>query len=541
MPRWTTREELILEIVRLDREGRSRRAIARAVGVSRNTVRKILDAHASAREQPHTALPDKPARAPRQRKIDAFVPQIDDLLEQFPDITAQRVFEELRAGKYSGGQTAVKDYVREVRPKPRPTPSFSTPDYGPAKMAESDWSPYEIRLRGGQKCHVEAFAYVLCHSRRKSFLLFERNDLHALMDGHVATFEHFGGAAEACKYDGQKAVVLGWEGRQPIYNPRFVAFATHYAFRPVACRPASPNEKPHVERAFWELERSFLNGRDFADLDDMRRQLEKWQRSICDQRIHRKLKRTPLDMFEEERTHLVTLPAHPYDTARVVYRLCDLEGFIAWNGNRYAVPYDHVTDLLPIRITQNEVFVYGADLALIAQHPLAPKSAGQDVGGSEHHRRRRQSAADIDQVRETFEDLGDGADDFFGALLDAQPRLAGHHGRQILLLRQRYNTEDICRALRHALSFGALDHKSVARILAARAAPRTLAEYVEEETARRLRENVGATAIPPRDLAEYDQLPVTVAEGPPQEEEWPSEPQTTSPPSSTDSEDTSKS
>ena len=65
----------------------------------------------------------------------------------------------------------------------------------------------------------------------------------------------------ACKYDGQKAVVLGWEGHQPIYNPRFLAFATHYDFRPEACRPRRPNDKPRVERGFWEFERSFLNGR----------------------------------------------------------------------------------------------------------------------------------------------------------------------------------------------------------------------------------------------------------------------------------------
>ena len=43
----------------------------------------------------------------------------------------------------------------------------------------------------------------------------------------------------------------------------------------------------------------------------------------------------------EEHPHLVELPRCPYDTARVIYRLCSIDGFIAWGGNRYAIPYDH--------------------------------------------------------------------------------------------------------------------------------------------------------------------------------------------------------
>ncbi len=48
--RWNTREELIYQTVQM---AASRRAIARALGVSRNTVRGILEQHAQQREQPH--------------------------------------------------------------------------------------------------------------------------------------------------------------------------------------------------------------------------------------------------------------------------------------------------------------------------------------------------------------------------------------------------------------------------------------------------------------------------------------------------------
>jgi transposase len=347
-------------------------------------VRKILTQHACRREEGHKALEPKPERTPRQTKLDAHHKKVAELLSEYPDITAQRVFEELRSAGYEGSYTQVKVYVRKVRPKPKVKPSLPTPTYGPGKMAESDWSPYTIDFTVAGPQQVQAFAYVLCSSRRKSFALYERSDFYALCDGHVHTFERFEGLSQVCKYDGQKAVVLGWEGRQPLYNPRFLAFSSYYEFRPQACRPNHPNDKPHVERAFWELERSFLNGRSFRDLEDMRQQLSTWERTVCDLRPHKKLKRTPLAMFADEAPYLISLPRHPYDTARVVYRVCSIDGFVCWDGNRYAVPYDHITDILPVRVTQDELFVYAADLACVARHELQSSVGGltSDLGFS---------------------------------------------------------------------------------------------------------------------------------------------------------------
>ena len=155
---WRSREQLVHQVVTLARDGVSRRAIARAVGISRNTVRAVLAAHAHAREAEHVALPPIPTRAPRASKLDAFTPRVAELTARFADITAQRVFEILRSEGFGGGYTAVKKHMRRVRPVPTPTPSLTTPDYGPGEMAESDWSPYTIRFDDGQRVRVEALS-----------------------------------------------------------------------------------------------------------------------------------------------------------------------------------------------------------------------------------------------------------------------------------------------------------------------------------------------------------------------------------------------
>jgi hypothetical protein len=126
--------------------------------------------------------------------------------------------------------------------------------------------------------------------------------------------------------------------------------------------------------------------------------------------------------------------------------------------------------------------------------------------------------------------------------------------RQILLLRERYATDEVDRALGHAAAFGARDHATVERILAARALPRTLDEYVAEDTARRIEQTLGHARAAPRDLTEYDRLPMTTASRSRTQETraWPSEATPPDPsretaaaemtsPSAPDSEDTSNS
>jgi transposase len=527
---WRNREELAHQAALLAKQGESRRAISRALGVGRNTVRTLLAAHAQDRDTEHVAIPPRPSRAPRPSKIDAWRARVAELLAKFHDITAQRVFEILRAEGFDGGYTRVKKHVRAMRPPAKPTPSLTTPDYGPGEMAESDWSPYEVRFTTGKTAIVQALSYVLVVSKRKYFGLYESNDLHALMDGHDRAFARLDGCAAQCKYDSQKPVVLRWECNQPIYNPRFLAFSSHYEFRPLAVRRGHPNDKPRTERSFWEVERSFLNGREFRDLDDMRAQLAHWLDGIVDHRVLDK--RTALDRFAEERDHLVALPRHPYDTARVVYRVCGIDGFVAWGGNHYAVPYDHVTDILPLRITQRELFVYAADLRCVARHELGPRGAGLklDPAGL-HPAPQRRSPVDLDQLHVAFGNMGDGAVEFFGLMSAGAPRVWSAQARQILLLRERYQTDEIDRALGHAAAFGALDHASVERILAARARPRTLDEYVAEDTARRLEQTLGHARTAPRDLTEYDRLPLTSASRSRTEETtaWPSETAATDP------------
>jgi len=191
------------EIVRQWYGGGSYRRIARAVGVNRKTVAAVIEAHQKERAQPNLAL-QAPAR--RKSALDPFIAQIETLLNRYPDLTAVRLHEELRAAGFQGGSTIVKERLRQMRPRPvvEPVVRFET---GPGIQAQMDYSPFDIDFLSEGKRRVSAFSYILGYSRRRYLRFVESQDFTTTTREHVRAFEHLGGAATVCLYDSMKVVV----------------------------------------------------------------------------------------------------------------------------------------------------------------------------------------------------------------------------------------------------------------------------------------------------------------------------------------------
>jgi transposase len=63
-------EKRTFEVLHLLRDGMTARAIARALKISRNTVRQIVQEHERARQSPHWALAAASSGAARPSKLD---------------------------------------------------------------------------------------------------------------------------------------------------------------------------------------------------------------------------------------------------------------------------------------------------------------------------------------------------------------------------------------------------------------------------------------------------------------------------------------
>jgi Transposase and inactivated derivatives len=281
------------EIVRLFEQGLSGRRIAALVQVSRDTVARVLEQVAQARGAETTPQPSTPRPRPR-RCLDAYTEWIEQLLGRYPDLTAQRLFEELRQRGYQGSYPTVWRRLQELRPAPvrPPVVRFETT---PGAQAQMDYATYTIAFTDTGPQRVQLFSYLLGYSRRQYLHFVVRQDFETTLRQHLAAFTHLGGAAACCLYDNFKVVVQGWEDDEPIYNPRFLAFATHYGFRPWACRPRRPQTKGKVERPFHYVETNLLCGRDFRDLEHLNAVTAWWLAEVADVRVHGETGQRPLD------------------------------------------------------------------------------------------------------------------------------------------------------------------------------------------------------------------------------------------------------
>ncbi len=486
------------EIIRLWYGGASKRRIAKTLGINRKTVGKEIEKHDNARSGAGAAISSR-----RPSLLDPYQDNITHLVGRYPDITAVRLHEELGRLGFRGSYTIVKEKLRGVRPRHRPAPVVRV-ETGPGIQSQMDYSSYEIDFTAEGRRRVHAFSYILGYSRRQYLHFVEREDFITTIREHKRAFTHLRGLAATCLYDSMKVVVTTWDGEQPIYNARFLAFATHYGFRPWACRRKRPRTKGKIERPFWFLESNLLNARTFASLDHLNEVTAWWLQNISDLHVHRETKRRPIDLYQEELPFLLPLPANPYDSAEVLYRIVNVEGYVAYRQNFYSVPWERIGDPLPVRITENELIVYGPDILEIARHELLPTS----VTGQKRTDKRHLPGSDIRQkhelLKQRFGELGPQGGFFFEELVKTR-RYGRDEGQRILGLLSTYRREDLGAALERAARYRAFSLSVVERILAAQAVPRSALDALQAESREHLR-RIGGEAVPPRSTAEYQRL-----------------------------------
>ncbi len=189
-------DSVINEIVALFHGGASVRRIARSLRVSRRTVDKALRQVEQARGGEAAPRP----KGARGSLLDAYEPVIVDLLARYPDITVQRVHEELRPRGYTGGYTILSQRMRRLRPRPVVVPvrRFET---APGAQAQMDYSTYDLDFSDEGRRRVHAFSYMLGYSRRQYLRFVEAQDFATTIREHIHAFEHMGGVAATCLYD----------------------------------------------------------------------------------------------------------------------------------------------------------------------------------------------------------------------------------------------------------------------------------------------------------------------------------------------------
>ena len=468
------RQELEQALILMHHEGQSIRELSRQFQLGRNTVRRILRAHAQRRDMGHDVLTKRFRRA---SKLDGFDSEIKKLLEKYPEMTGLRIYEELKEMGYAGGVSILRERLKKLRPPKRePVIRFET---DPGQQGQCDWSPYRIPFIRSGKGQVQCFSYILGFSRRQYIDFTLHRDFYTLIRRHQDAFQYYGGVPKECLYDSEKTVVLRWECGRPVFNPAFTSFITHYQCKPIAIRGRAET-KGKIEAPFKYVEGNLLNGRDFQDLEDLRATAQWWLKEKSDLHIHDTTRHSPLELFSQER--LQPLPLHPYDCSEVALRVCNADGFIEFETNLYSAPSEHIADILSLKATEQEILIYSPEIDLIARHQRYPAGLGKRVENPDHFKTKKMRYG-LEPVREAFLALGEMAEVFLKGLTERHPRNCGFQARSILRMKEHYQSDDIHGAIEHAIRYQAFEAKAIERILRAKAIPRTL-ESVRNERAR---------------------------------------------------------
>ena len=167
--------------------------------------------------------------------------------------------------------------------------------------------------------------------------------LESLILAHVNAFTDWGGVARTVLYDNMRSVVVDRRGDLIQFHPRLLELCGDYHFAARPCRPRRGNEKGRVERAISYVRHSFFAARSFTTIEDLNRQAKVWRDEVAN------LRRWPGDnsrrvgeVFDEEKSRLLPLPAHPFDTNLMRAVRSDKTIYVRFDLNDYSIPPEAV-------------------------------------------------------------------------------------------------------------------------------------------------------------------------------------------------------
>lgn len=331
------------EIRRLHRaEGMGIRAIARRLGIARNTVRDAIRSNG----------PPRYERPRRGSAVDAVEAAVVELLREFPDMATTVLAE--RVG-WDRGMTVFKERVAELRPLYKPPDPAQRTDYRPGELVQFDlWQPdVEIPVGFDQTDKLWVVAGVTGFSRFTGAWMVPSRQAHDVLGGHLEVIRQLGAVPRRVVWD-QEGCIGQWRRGQMVLTEAFQAFRGTLGMGARLCKASDPEAKGIIERTNGYFETSFLPGRRFDDVADFNRQLTGWLRR-ANNRIHATTRTRPSEAIFEERGAMLGFPAVlPDPSLRFSTRLAR-DHYVRVHTNDYSVNPRFVGRRIEVRVTLDEV------------------------------------------------------------------------------------------------------------------------------------------------------------------------------------------
>jgi transposase len=344
-------------------DGMSIRRAAREFGLSRKTIRKMLQFSLPPgyeRKKPVV----RPKLGPWLGVIDQIL--VDDQSQPHKQRhTAKRIWDRLKAEHgFGGGYTVVKDYVRLARLRNK---EVFVPLAHPPGEAQADFGEALVVIGG-----VEQKGHFLCidlpYSDDSFVMMFPAENTEAFLEGHNRAFAYFQGVPRTILYDNTAIAVKEITGdgeRKP--TEAFSGLQSHYLFAAKFGRPGKGNDKGNVEGLVGYARRNFMVPVPRAASWE---ELNAHLLEQCRRRRTQKLwghQETIAERFEGDREKLLPLAPTPYEACDKRTARASSQALVRYETNDYSVPveYGHRQVLVKAFVWE---LVIGCGTEVIARH-----------------------------------------------------------------------------------------------------------------------------------------------------------------------------
>ena len=281
------------EIRRLHRsEGMAVKAIARRVGVARNTVRAALAAD----------TPPRYERKPAGSRFDAYEGQVRALLAQTPTLPASVIAERI-GWEYSA--SVLRARVAQLRPLFAPADPTDRTEYQAGDIVQCDlWFPDKVVPVGsGVMAAPPVLTMVAAWSGFIMAVMLPSRTSGDLLAGmwHLLAGT-LGAVPRTLVWDNEAGI-----GQHHKLTVGARAFAGTLGTRIYQTRPRDPEAKGVVERANGYLQTSFMPGRVFTSPTDFNTQLAGWL-PRANQRVLRRTGTRPVLRIGNDTAAMLALP-----------------------------------------------------------------------------------------------------------------------------------------------------------------------------------------------------------------------------------------
>jgi transposase len=331
--------------------------IARQLGIHHNTVERVL----SQADAPFVKRTDRPSM------VDPYMSFVLETLEEYPTLTASRLFEMVKERGYPGGPDHFRSIVARYRPRP-PAEAYLRLRTLPGEQAQVDWASFGNIQFGKASRRLSAFVLVLSWSRQIFVRFFLNQWMSSFLQGHVEAFQFLEGVPRVLLYDNLKSAVLERVGDAIRFHPVLLDFAAHYRYEPRPVPVGRACEKGRVERAIRYIRGAFFAARSWTGIDDLNAQALAWYKGPAGQRrCPEEETMTVQEACEQEKAFLLALPDNPFPVDDRMEVSVGKTPYVRFDLNDYSVPHHLTRRILVVMADEKTVRVLDGN-EVVAEH-----------------------------------------------------------------------------------------------------------------------------------------------------------------------------